>query len=250
MTRPRESGKGCRVRVLPWDSGHFGFPIAIVESHRPSEVELKQAVSNAERRNVRCLYFLCDADAPGLAAAAGRLGFELVDLRVTLTRKLTQGDEADAPAPGPGLRVRKAVAGDLERLRPMARSSFTQSRFFVDPQFSRKAVEEMFAIWIDREVLDPRGFGVVVEKGGGLAGFATGLTKEAEGRIQLVAVSEGARRIGVGQAAVRALVVEFAKGGMSRVSVATQGQNVGAIRLYEDAGFRMSSIQIWFHRWS
>jgi hypothetical protein len=37
---------------------------------------------------------------------------------------------------------------------------------------------------------------------------------------------------------------------MGRASVTTQGRNVGAIRLYEDVGFRASSMQIWFHRWS
>ncbi len=238
------------VRLLPWDSGHFGFPIATVESHRPTEGELERAVSNAESRNVKCLYFLCDSDLPGVAAAAGRLGFELVDLRVTLARMLNRGSETGSPDSSPGLRVRRASVADLERLRPLARSSFHQSRFFVDPRFPRAAVEDLFTIWVDRDVVDPRGLAVVVEKDGELAGFATGLVDETGGRIQLVAVSENARGAGVGKAAVQALLSGFMEGGSERISVVTQGRNAGAIRLYETTGFRMLSIQLWFHRWS
>ena len=238
------------VRLLPWDSGHFGFPIATVESHRPTEGELERAVSNAESRNVKCLYFLCDSDLPGVAAAAGRLGFELVDLRVTLARRAPREGGTISPDLAPGLQIRKARAADLELLRPMARSSFTQSRFFVDRHFSRKSVEDLFSIWVDRDVLDPRGLAIVVEKDGEVAGFATGLVEEAGGRIQLVAVSERGRGIGVGRAAVLALVSEFIARGTDIVSVVTQGRNAGAIRLYEESGFRTSAIQVWYHRWS
>lgn len=93
---------------LDWDSELFGFRVARMSSTAPSEDELRAALRWCEEREVRCLYFLCDADAVASACFACRSGFDPVDVRITLAHP--GSGERVAPDPRPTARHRTATA--------------------------------------------------------------------------------------------------------------------------------------------
>lgn len=235
------AGRPARVRVLPFDSAFFGFPVAVIEAPRPEAGELDAAVGACRSGGVRCAYLLVPADAPSSIEAAVRRGFRLVDFRVTLSAALPAASAA--PAAG-----RDARPEDLSLLREMARALFVRSRFFVDARFGRTRAEDLFEAWLERDLAE--GLVVVADREGRPAGFATARTADrGEAAIGLVGVAPRHRGTGVGRDAVGALLARLG-GRADRVRVVTQAGNPAATALYERLGFRTVSVEAWLHWWS
>ncbi len=235
------------------------------------------------REGIECLYFLADPGDPETAPLAEESGFRLVDLRVTLERRLggSGGDKAaaaaavssagppaaavpagdtDVAAAGepekttrPPVPVRPAAAADLPRLRRIAAASHRDSRFYHDRHFDRRRCDALYAGWIETSCADPAGVVLVAaaaDPAGPPAGYVTGtIGEDGEGRIGLFAVAADARGRGVGGALIAAVLDWFAGRGADPVSVVTQGRNVRAQRLYQRFGMRTRSVEPWFHRW-
>ena len=71
----------------------------------------------------------------------------------------------------------------------------------------------------------------------------------AAGESGLLAVEPRLRGRRFGQALLAAAVVFLKQSGAVSLAVTTQGTNVPALRLYEQAGFRTERVSIWFHKW-
>src|ERR1700690_2732154 len=227
------------VEELPWDSKFFGFSIGRINALRPSGAELPAAISECRSRGIRCAYLLCAGDAVASITSAVRQGFRLVDLRVTLDGKVSP---TAAKAGG----ARRAKSEDFPDLSRLARTAFEQSRFFVDGRFPRECVEDLFECWMERDLESANGVVAISERAGKIAGFASGLIgSDGSARVCLVWVAPGLRGLGVGREVVTGLLTFFAKQGAGNVGVVTQGRNHAALRLYEEFGFRTSSIEIW-----
>ena len=231
------------VEELRWDSEFFGFPIARINAPGLSGAELSAAISECRSRGIQCAYLLCAGDAAARVTSAVRLGFRLIDLRVTLDGKVSP---TAARAGG----ARRAESEDLPELARLARTAFEHSRFFVDGRFPRERVEDLFERWMERDVESANGVVAVSERAGKRAGFASGsIESDGSARVGLVGVAPGFRGLGVGREVVTGLLAFLAERGAGKVSVVTQGRNHTALRLYEECGFRTSSIGIWLHWW-
>lgn len=125
------------VEVLPWDTDFFGFPIARIGDAGPGGSGLAAAVADCRSAGVRCAYLLCGIEETATLAEAVRRGFRPVDVRVTLRTKL----EDLAPTPSDASGARDVCGDDLPELRSLARSSFRDSRFFVDGRFATTKAE-------------------------------------------------------------------------------------------------------------
>jgi dTDP-4-amino-4,6-dideoxy-D-galactose acyltransferase len=205
------------------------------------------------REGIECLYFLADPGDPETAPLAEESGFRLVDLRVTLERRLGgSGPESGAGEAG-RVPVRPAATADLPRLRRIAAASHRDSRFYHDRHFDRRRCDALYAGWIETSCADPAGVVLVAaaaDPAGPPAGYVTGtIGEDGEGRIGLFAVAADARGRGVGGALIAAVLDWFAARGADPVSVVTQGRNVRAQRLYQRFGMRTRSVELWFHRW-
>jgi dTDP-4-amino-4,6-dideoxy-D-galactose acyltransferase len=235
-------------QVLPWDSDFFGFRIARLQTAAPSEDDLAAALCWCRASSVRCLYFLCGAEAIASAQLACQSGFDPVDIRISLVRQ----------APGEPLVgknrskavTRGATEDDLPALVDLAARSFSESRFYADRRFPRQRVDALYRRWIERDLRSVGRKAFLAEIDGLFAGFASGsIEAGGEGQISLVAVHETARGQGVGPMLIERLLRFFHEQAATRVLVATQGRNTRAIGLYESCGFRTASVELWFHRW-
>ena len=232
-------------RLLDWDSAHFGLRIGRVMPVRLDAALLRQALAWANMSSIDCMYLLADSNDAGTLRAVAGAGWRMVDIRVTLRAQLSDV----APS---ATCVRLAKAEDLPYLKQLAKRSHTDSRFYADGNFPMAACDELFATWIERSVLDQSfaGAAFVAQTGTDQpAGYITCSIKEGEGNIGLIAVDEKARRLGLGTQLLVESARWFAGHGAGRVSVVTQGCNIPALRMYERSGFRVESIQLWFHWW-
>ena len=239
-----------------WDSSFFGVTIGQVTTKSATAEELGETVREADRAAIGCLYFLVDGNDQSAIRAAETTGFSLVDIRVTLDCDLPSGLKAalyDQPDPSPERGpyfVRPARADDTPRLKDLARASHRNTRFYQDPHFDRGRSDELYAIWIERSVAGELADIVwVVDVNGAPCGYLTAKTDGNGGTIGLVAVDAACRGRGYGDALLRAALTWADEGGLSCLSVVTQGRSAAAIRFYQRAGFLTRAVELWYHRW-
>ena len=217
------------ITRLDWDSQFFGFTVARVDARTMSESDAPRVAEEADAMAARCVYFL--SDDPASWRAATSVGFEPIDVRLEFEIEASFVDASRSlaqPSDEPAL------------LAIVREGAFEQSRFYRDPRFPRDKAAEMFERWM-RRGLTERGWFTVYD--------GDGFVTCSESVIQLVAVAAGARGRGVGRRLVAGALAEFAARGAQRVTVATQGTNLAAQRLYVGCGFQPSSCALWLHRW-
>jgi ribosomal protein S18 acetylase RimI-like enzyme len=234
--------------ALPWDSAFFGIPIARVNGEALDDAKAAAIDGWCGEHAIGCVYFQACADDPATIRCAEKSGFDLVEMRMeyehqemsrVMERKLLR----------PGFEFREAIAADLPGLRSIARTSFTDARFYVDGRFPEEKCAGLYERWVEESC---RGFAdkvVVALQGVIPAGFIT-LKKEGQiGRISLVGVDAKFRGRGVGQNLIRSAMEWALHEGLEGVRVITQGRNIPSQRLYQRMGFLTHGVHLYFHKW-
>jgi dTDP-4-amino-4,6-dideoxy-D-galactose acyltransferase len=222
---------------LAWDTAFWA-----VRTGRVSGLHFDRAAVEAwaAEHAVECLYFLAPSEGPA-AVRATDAGFRPVDVRVTLGRA-THRAQAD---------VRPAQPDDAARLREIARVSHRTTRFYADPRFPDTRCDDLYEHWLQSSLDGWADTVLVVERDGRAAGYVTCHVDRGAGTaaIGLVAVAPEARRRGLGGTLVAGALTWCDAHGVARLTGATQGRNVTAIRVFERSGFRTESVALWLHGW-
>lgn len=238
---------------LTWDSEFFGRRIARVRREFLCAQGLSAALKWCERERIDCLYLLVESGDSQTLALAGECDFRLVDVRVTLERRLaTRLLDVHLASDRPGWWLRPFRTADLPTLETLAANCFRQTRFYADPRFAGPMREWLYPTWIRRSCEGGAAQVLVMEVAGELAGVVTcEHSDEATiGQIGLLAVRAEFRGMGVGAKLVDAAVRWFAAETPSEfVRVVTQGANIVAQRTYQKANFWTYQTQLWWHRW-
>ena len=79
---------------------------------------------------------------------------------------------------------------------------------------------------------------LIAEDGGALAGFAIAHRRSAKGHIVTIDVAPGWRRRGAGKVLLTELLRRLAEAGAREIRLEVDARNAGAIRFYEQMGFR------------
>lgn len=239
------------IERLAWDTDHFGVPIGRISGPAVSAED----IAEADRLGLRCLYLLLPAADIGAVVTAEDLGFRVADERVTLGRPLlpATGDDVAGTSDAGFTSVRPAVAADLVALEPVARVAHVDSRFFADPHFDREASAMLYVAWLRNSLSgDLADIVLVAEEDGTSVGYITGRIESNRETIAigLFAVAAAARGRGLGSHLLTAFLDVATRRGLARVTVVTQGANVGAQRVYQGQGFRTIESELWLHRWA
>lgn len=228
--------------LLSWDTNHFGINIARYQHSCVTENQAEYAISWCAERDIRCLYYLCPVDDHHSIEIAESYGFRLADIRLDYIR----ADSADHTV-AQSDSTRFCNPTDLPVLQKLARCSFTDSRFYQDPNFTREKVNSLYAIWVAKSLEKDHVIGSFQDNL--LAGFITCETQEQIGKIGLIAVSPERHGQGIGSSLVSVALDYFSNNGVKNVEVTTQARNIAAQRLYQKFGFRTQNVGIWYHRW-
>ncbi len=231
------------VERLEWDTEHFGFLIGrVIGPEGPDRI--RAAAEVGDRMGMRCLTALVNVGDTATISAAEDAGFRCYDVRTELDRPV-QNEPVGQPEGG----VRQASERDLASLEPIARTRFSISRFYADPNFPRDRVGELYVAWLRRGLADDDRFVCATSD---LDGF---VVCQLEGRarvgtIELIAVSPESEGSGLGAQLLFSAEEAFAAARMTQARVVTQGANLPAQRLYQRQGFRTRGVALWLHRWS
>jgi len=89
---------------------------------------------------------------------------------------------------------------------------------------------------------------LVAEREDTPVGYVTVNLDGEASEIGLIAVAADWRGQHLGTALVNGAIDWAYAHGAKRMTVVTQGRNVGALRTFEGCGFRVSNTQVWMHR--
>jgi dTDP-4-amino-4,6-dideoxy-D-galactose acyltransferase len=232
-------------RILPWDSQFFGVRIGTVDAQTLTDESLRAIDAFCAAERVACLYFRARPDDAATIRLAEANGFHLADVRLTFERAAPSPSSAAAS-------LRAATVEDLPFLRPIARVSHTDTRFYYDPRFPREKCDELYETWITNAVTG-QALTVLVatDAEDRPIGYVTcaGQADNTQGSIGLIAVSVEHQGKGLGKLLVNSGLDWFARNGRKTVNVVTQGRNLAAQRLYGRCGFIARDLQLYYHRW-
>jgi GNAT superfamily N-acetyltransferase len=231
---------------LPWDSHFFGIEIARVLGDTLTADRAARIDQWCRSQGTRLLYFLARSEDAATSRIAEEVGYREVDVRVTFERSLT----GDVPVALPTA-IGHFIAADLPALRQIARTSYTDSRFYHDGRIPRAKCDELFETWTAQACERHPDQVLVAREGGSVAGYVTSEFDAAslEATIVLIGVAEASRGRGIGGQLVQAAVTLGAARGATAISVVTQQRNAAARRLYQRFGFVTRSIQRYYHKW-
>lgn len=241
-------------QFLEWDTEFFGRRIARVNGNQLTP-EFVQAIDEwCVAHNIDCLYFLADSQHHETARLAERDGYRFVDIRLTFQRKI----RASVPQPPEyGTRplvmigMRPSRPDDIGDLEAIARTAYTDSRYYADSCFTQEQCEALYMQWIRKSCENYADIVWVADADYVPVGYISCHMSQdkMQGQIGLIGVASTAQGRGVGRLLVDRAVAWFVEQGAEEVIVATQGRNLNAQRLYQRTGFVTYSMQLWYHKW-
>jgi dTDP-4-amino-4,6-dideoxy-D-galactose acyltransferase len=240
------------LQSLPWDSQHFGFPVASLDGPELGDAELLEWLHAARRGHVKLVYW---AAAPGRVVSQPLLdefGGLLVDRKITFQVDLRAlGSDVRAVA---ACRITKHSRGEPSpAVVRLAVAAGVYSRFRLDPRIPRLSFERLYENWIVRSVHGELADMVLIagrdSSAGDPAGLITISVNEGQGSIGLIAVDESARGRGIGRSLIHAAHRWLLRRQAQRVTVVTQLENVAACRLYESCGYQHADLRDRYHFW-
>ena len=154
----------------------------------------------------------------------------------------------------PDVRIRPATEADVPALGRLGASllrlhySFDQQRFIAP----RGNVEEGYGWFLGSQLRDDEAVVLVADRAGAVVGYIyAGLEphswkelRDAAGFIHDIVVDEASRGAGVGSALIEAASAWLKAHGAPRVILWTAERNHAAQRLFEQAGFRRTMIEM------
>lgn len=232
---------------LEWDSTFFQKRIGRVNSNNMSDSYADAVDVWAHTNTIDCVYYLADGRELSSSRAAESHHYQLMDLRVTFSIDLGQLERESLKEP----KIRFAVEDDIAEVKRMAGDFHEISRFFADDYFEKSKSRELYALWIDRDFKEANRFLWVYEEQGLIAGYTSASVDQKGKRAQigLVGVNPLFRGQGIAHYLQDEVLRQVRDLGVRNVEVVTQGRNIAAQNLYLKCGYRLQSIDLWYHKW-
>lgn len=231
-------------RVLAWDSAFFKKSIGVVRVPRLAPDQLVELMANLDRSRLDCVYLELDvAELPLLSPLLRQA--RIADIRVELSADVREFVRAPVDHPVEG--IVEWSAADRGAAIELAEQLSAWSRFASDPLLATFAVS-LYREWIRHAFVGTHGT-LVCRADAEIVGLLTYQMDKEPAQIELLAVKDGHRGKGIGVALTRAFLTKAQAAGRRHAAVRTQLRNIGAIRAYERAGFRVRECTVVLHRW-
>jgi GNAT superfamily N-acetyltransferase len=239
-----------RARRMDWDSEFWGFGVAHLDA-MPESPEMQSNIDAwCEEQRISVLMALVNSSDAALRSLLKHVGFEEVDVRVTLRGALEtlKGQRAEA---NESIFIRHAHEPDAAICGDIASTNHRDSRFYFDPGFPQNRCDDLYRLWIANDVAGRASAVFVAEQDDLLVGYLSlGVHHESSrGLISLLGVTPDHHRNGIASALLTKAYDYFDSLGLHYIEVVTQARNTVALRFYESKGFSIQREEIWLHRW-
>jgi dTDP-4-amino-4,6-dideoxy-D-galactose acyltransferase len=234
------------VYQMTWDSNFFGFPIAFIGSRYLSENIQNFTDQFVIKNKIKLIEYLCNCHDDLSVHVAEKSGFHFTDIRITFVLNL----QKHTVNPSEGHMIGLAGENHIKSLKLSTHDMYKDSRYFYDGNFELDKINSFYSEWIEKAVLgkfDHECY-CIFENNQPIA-FCTIRYNKNTASIGLFGVTNGFAGMGLGKILLDDVVFRMKQKGLTQIFVVTQGRNYGAQRLYQSAGFRTFSTELWYHKW-
>ena len=236
------------VKLLPWDTNFFGFGVGYVSSRNLTENIYKRVSGFVKQNNIRLLEYLCNCHDRESVKVAEQHRFQFTDIRLTFDCKATATQAVAMPA---GFHFGLAEKKHVRALQDCSADLYKDSRYYFDGNFEESKLNDFYQGWVEKAVLGTFDhLCYCIFDGDVPAGFCT--IRNATNNtaiIGLVGFAKKYQGIGLGTKLLQQVIYACYEKGQEKIYVVTQGRNYGAQRLYQSAGFKTYSTELWYHKW-
>lgn len=230
------------IKILEWDSEHFGFNIAELGITTPVK-DLGFVERFVKSNDVDFLQARCEICDVNLIQLLETHGFHFADLRIEYILKSNPllCDNKDG--------FHLADDNDIPALRTIARTLTANSRYF-GSGFDEDKIDRLYEIWLEKSVAGKfDDLCVKIGDGSVPIGFSTvRFIDKKRARIGIIGVDVRYRNMGIGSKLMNAVFGVMKHNKLEMLEVATQGRNVPAQNFYIKNGFRIKNIQSWYYK--
>jgi len=237
-------------RRMDWDSKFWGFGVAHLDV-MPEIPEMQSTIDAwCEEQRISVLMALVNSSDAALRSLLKHVGFDEVDVRVTL-RGALETLKSQRAVDNERIFIRHAHEPDAVICGDIASTNHRDSRFYFDPGFPQNRCDDLYRLWIANDVAGRASVVFVAELDGLLVGYLSLNTdhENSTGSISLVGVTPDNHRNGIASALLAKACDYFDSFGLLYIEVATQSRNIVALQFYESKGFSIQREEIWLHRW-
>ena len=229
------------IKQLNWDTEFFGYKVGqiIMSNNKKFSASAFQTYVN----DYKLIYVLS-------SEKVAVNGLKLVDKKVTFQQKTSIKDDLNK---NPSAKIESFKEGvhDYESLKKLALSSGENSRFKIDENFKNNEYSKLYNQWINNAVYKDKAMDILIYRDKEILGFTT-IEKKSKylAVIGLVAVSEQERGKGIASKLIESSINRAFELGFKTIQVATQFENIPAMRLYEKCDFKIKDITYIYHYWN
>jgi len=236
------------VKKLSWDTGFFGFGVGYVSSRNLTENIYQKIHRFALTHDIKILEYLCNCHDRESVKAAERHGFHFVDIRLTFETKIKGAVQEELPE---GFTYGIGRPEHIEELKSVGSHIYKDSRYYFDGHFDPQKINDFYRGWVEKAVLGTfDDICYCIFKADRPIGFCTlRYAKQDAASIGLVGFSEEFQGLGLGKKLINHVISDSAAKNIKKIFVVTQGRNYMAQRLYQSAGFKTFSTELWYHKW-
>ena len=236
------------IYILKWDSSFWGFSVAFLSSRHLTENILYRVNLFIKRNKIRLVEYLCNCHDKLSVNLAEKNDFQFKDIRLTYEKSIKKIKNLKLKN---GMYFSTASKKDISKLRKIGKDIYLDSRYYFDDNFKKSKVQEFYMNWVEKSVkktFDDECY-ILLKKKNPIAYCSIKYLNNKESNIGLIGVDPEESGKGNGQIILNKVFNALYKKGIKRLSVASQGRNYSAQRLYQKAGFLTSSTELWYHKW-
>ena len=213
-----------------FDSEVFGFKVVRVETIDSENV--KDLIKDLIKNKVKYATHRVQSNNFSTIHALEESGFILVDGLITFKINISNLEIEESVG-----HVREGNNDDLRELKNLTSGLFSTGRIMNDPFIPKDKGNQFYIKWIENSILGKVAESVLVwEENKEILGY---ITLKKKGQISLVGVSPQSRGKGIAKNLIKASLKKFKAWKLDEIIVETQMDNISAIRLYQDCGFKV-----------
>jgi dTDP-4-amino-4,6-dideoxy-D-galactose acyltransferase len=233
------------IEQLEWDSSFFGFLVGKIDFRNINKIDKLKLKRQLKRSNFRLVYLFADPLHVEVDNAIRSTGAIDIDKKIILAKNAEKHPHFSNQI------IEFLSAETSDELNSLALTAGNFSRFKIDNNFTEKEFERLYTEWILRSVRKEIAQKVFVAiNNSKITGLITLEVKDFVASIGLLAVDEHYLGKKIGYDLVCKVDNEAYALGCKILTVATQFQNIPAIKLYQKCGFSIVEKINVFHYWN
>lgn len=218
---------------LEWDSRFFNLKIGKLVLDQTDDCYLESLLQESKNQGFDLLYVFTKVKIDGI---------KFVDQKRLYICNTPECNKVES--------LIEDFHGNSDLLYDLAYQAGHKSRFRIDPTIPEEDFKRLYQLWIDNSLNGSfADYVKVYFENGKPIGFITAKKKSDKLSIGLVAVDGESRGKGIGRKLLSSIIMIAAENNLP-IEVATQADNTGACKFYEQMGFTINEETYIYHIWN